>query len=62
MASNVITYYLDCLVREEANVLATEEEVSCCLEAVEQHKDRIRRLRAALEVLGVESKDLQSTQ
>lgn len=53
--TNVTTMLLAFLAEEEANVASAEEEVLRCTAAVEHHKERIRRLRAALEALGVEA-------
>lgn len=42
-----------CLTHAEACVVRAEEEVLRCEEAIEHHKARVRRLRVALEAMGV---------
>lgn len=51
---NVTTILLETLAIEEANVATFEREVERCFEIVEYQKEKVQRIRDALQALGVE--------
>jgi len=60
MEINVKTLLLKLLTREESNVVTAKERVAQCSAAIEYHKERVQKLRAALEALGVDAENSQS--
>lgn len=56
MDTNNEIFLLSVLIEEEGNVVTAETEARRCEESVREHKQRLDKLRNALNVLRVETK------
>jgi hypothetical protein len=54
VGTNVATMLLSLLLEEEANVVSAEEEVTRCQTKAERHRQKVAKLRQALQALGID--------